>query len=243
MKKEVKIYICECGREFTTPNSFNGHKSSCRTHLAAVGKPITQSNLYNPETQAKAHATLAKNAAEKRKAALDAWIAEKHTCECCGSLMTDKYGTGRFCSRSCANTRSHSEDTKKKLSDAAFATAAKRISVEPKSVSFAKIKREPTDILDLSKRTVSKVFLRMELPCSCCGFYLQGIVLDLHHIKPKSLGGSDSSDNLTYICPNCHRICHTNKELLPKPLVPLKDFLDMSGKRWQDYYFAKPHNN
>lgn len=239
MEKEVKKYICECGKEFTTPNSFNGHKSSCKIHLAAVGKPLAQSNLYNPEVQAKAHATLAKHAAERRESALAAWVAKKPICECCGKVMTEKYGSGRFCSRSCANARTHSEETRKKLSDAAIATAAKRISIESKNTRIAKVKREPTDFLGLSKRTVSKIILRMELPCSCCGVYVPGVVWDLHHIKPKSLGGSDSADNLTYICPNCHRICHTNTDLLPKPLISLKDFLILLGKRWQDYYFAK----
>lgn len=32
-----KIYRCECGREFTKPNSFNGHKSHCVTHLTITG--------------------------------------------------------------------------------------------------------------------------------------------------------------------------------------------------------------
>lgn len=32
--------------------------------------------------------------------------------------MTKKFGSGRFCSRSCANTRKHSEETKSKLSNA-----------------------------------------------------------------------------------------------------------------------------
>ena len=45
-----------------------------------------------------------------------------------------------------------------------------------------------------------------------------------------------------YICPNCHRICHTDKNLLSNKLVTLEDFLESSGKKWQDYYFAKVIN-
>ena len=30
--------------------------------------------------------------------------------------MTEKFGSGRFCSRSCANTRQHSKETKNKIS-------------------------------------------------------------------------------------------------------------------------------
>lgn len=33
------------------------------------------------------------------------WESEPHYCECCGKLMTTKYGSGRFCSRTCSNTR------------------------------------------------------------------------------------------------------------------------------------------
>ena len=37
-------------------------------------------------------------------------------CEKCGKLVTTNFGSGRFCSRSCANDRAHSEETKQKLS-------------------------------------------------------------------------------------------------------------------------------
>ena len=30
--------------------------------------------------------------------------------------MTEKFGPGRFCSKSCANSRQHSDDTKQKIS-------------------------------------------------------------------------------------------------------------------------------
>lgn len=239
MKLEDKKYVCECGKVYANSQSFNGHKSSCKIHLTAVGKPITQSSLYNPESQAKAHATLAKQYAEKRELATQQWVAEAHTCEKCGKVMLEKFGSGRFCSRACANTRVPSAETKLKQSIATKANAAKKCTTSTKNSRVANVKREPTSILDLSKRTVSKVILRMQLPCSCCGVYVPGVVWDIHHIKPRSQGGSDSADNLTYICPNCHRICHTDASLLVKPLISLVDFLKSVGKRWQDYYFAK----
>ena len=37
-------------------------------------------------------------------------------CEKCGKLVTSNFGSGRFCSRSCANARVHSEETKQKIS-------------------------------------------------------------------------------------------------------------------------------
>ena len=36
-------------------------------------------------------------------------------CERCGKPITEKFGSGRFCSRSCANTRQHSSETKEKI--------------------------------------------------------------------------------------------------------------------------------
>ncbi len=37
-------------------------------------------------------------------------------CERCGSLHDGTFGSGRFCSRSCANARTHSEATRLKIS-------------------------------------------------------------------------------------------------------------------------------
>ena len=31
-KEEEKEFVCECGKTFTNPQSFNGHKSHCKVH-------------------------------------------------------------------------------------------------------------------------------------------------------------------------------------------------------------------
>ena len=40
-----------------------------------------------------------------------------YICEKCGKTVEDseKFGSGRFCSRSCANGHKHSEETKQKI--------------------------------------------------------------------------------------------------------------------------------
>ena len=38
-----------------------------------------------------------------------------YLCEKCNTLVTVKYGSGRFCSRACANSRTHSVETKQKI--------------------------------------------------------------------------------------------------------------------------------
>lgn len=46
---------------------------------------------------------------------LKQWIKEKHICEHCGKIMTEKYGKGKYCCKSCAMTRKHTDETKNKL--------------------------------------------------------------------------------------------------------------------------------
>lgn len=41
----------------------------------------------------------------------------EYICEKCGKLVTEKYGSGRFCSRACANSRNLTEEQKKHISN------------------------------------------------------------------------------------------------------------------------------
>ena len=112
-----KIYKCECGKEFTKPNSFNGHKSRCRIHAEAKGTW----DKIQPLCVKAGNATAEKyvpifEAAKQVK--LQHWIDEKHTCEKCGKIMTVKYGSGRFCSQSCANGRPKLEQERNRISEA-----------------------------------------------------------------------------------------------------------------------------
>jgi hypothetical protein len=38
-----------------------------------------------------------------------------YTCEKCGKIVEERFGSGRFCSRACANTRIHSAETKERI--------------------------------------------------------------------------------------------------------------------------------
>ena len=38
-----------------------------------------------------------------------------YTCEKCGKVTEEKFGSGRFCSRACANARTHSAETKERI--------------------------------------------------------------------------------------------------------------------------------
>lgn len=52
--------------------------------------------------------------------------------------------------------------------------------------------------------------------CENCGFDVKE-VLDIHHIIPKALGGSNESDNKVTLCANCHRMIHAGLlDTIPK---------------------------
>ncbi len=90
----------------------------------------------------------------------------------------------------------------------------------------------PKNIFDLSKRTISKIIKRLDLKCSRCGWD-EG-VCDIHHINPKNNGGTDDHTNLTYICPNCHRLAHMGK-ILSNELITLDIYI---GDKWKDFYYG-----
>lgn len=115
-----KVYVCECGKIFYASQSFNGHKAHCITHLEKMG-----TERVNRRRELDAIVSLAarnglhahkKARDEEKQKQLDKWLAEEHTCEKCGSRIKVKFGSGRFCSRECANSRAHSDSDKKKIS-------------------------------------------------------------------------------------------------------------------------------
>ena len=113
-----KIYTCECGREFTNSQSFNGHKGHCKIHLGEERYNKNHSLVLDKQSM------MAKTASEKRLeksnlkkiAKIEAWKNSNPKCEKCGKPLTEYYGSGRFCSKACANSRSHTKETKQKIS-------------------------------------------------------------------------------------------------------------------------------
>ena len=112
-------YKCICGQEFDNPQKFNRHKAFCRTHIESKGLDYNQyiSDISEKHRQAALkQAQLQKETLERRRQhEFEIWLSEQHTCERCGKIMTEKFGSGRFCSRACANTRNHSEEVKTKI--------------------------------------------------------------------------------------------------------------------------------
>ena len=57
--------------------------------------------------------------------------------------------------------------------------------------------------------------------CSYCRKEYDFTILEQHHIKPLSKGGSNSPSNIALLCPVCHRKVHAGL-IPPNKLKPLK---------------------
>lgn len=92
-------------------------------------------------------------------------------------------------------------------------------------------------ILQVSKRTITKLLKRANKKCSICGW--DDATLDIHHIISRSNGGSDNMKNLISVCPNCHRSIHVNGDAF-KTIKELKEIsLDKTFSDWILYYNPK----
>lgn len=166
-------------------------------------------------------------------------------CENCKKEHDGTYGSGRFCTKECArgfSTKAKRVEINHKVSQTLtnniYSGLTKQEYIQRKNVEkHASYERETeiTTLYDLSKRTISKILKRMKLPCSKCGWFVDGVVGDIHHIIEKKNGGTDEHNNLTYICPNCHRLVHSNK-LNSMELISLDDYI---GNDWKKYYYVK----
>lgn len=94
------MFKCVCGKEFESKQALSGHKSFCKEYLGE--DRYLQIINKNKERQMKAKQTLMHNTKIKKEQELQQWISEKHKCEKCGKVMTEKYASGRFCCKECA---------------------------------------------------------------------------------------------------------------------------------------------
>jgi len=91
---------------------------------------------------------------------------------------------------------------------------------------------EVPSIYLLSKRTVRKILKRINLGCSRCG-WSEG-TCDIHHINGRKIEDPDNHNNLSLLCPNCHRLTHEGK-IEKNSLITLRETLP---DNWLDYYFG-----
>ena len=91
------------------------------------------------------------------------------------------------------------------------------------------------NFMDLSSRTISKILNRLGIKCFKCGWGEASC--DIHHIIPKKIGGTDDPNNLTVLCPNCHRVAHAKDER------DFPTFADLVGEEWKKHYFPEGTSN
>lgn len=108
-------YTCICGRKFTSPQSFNAHKSQCKEHQINKHGSL-EFYLNSNKVRAKSISESMKKKSNKDKENfLENFISEKRRCERCGKIMVSIYGSGRFCSKECANSRVFTDLSKDRI--------------------------------------------------------------------------------------------------------------------------------
>ncbi len=112
------MYKCECGSIFDSAQKFNSHKRACEQHMLVKYGSLDKFNEIKANSRKTieiARATHSERAAQRKQQKINEWIAAQHSCERCGRVMIEKFGSGRFCSRACANAREHSIETRSKI--------------------------------------------------------------------------------------------------------------------------------
>jgi len=154
----------------------------------------------------------------------------------------------KFCSHSCAAKSNNArrlpktKEQRKKISESLkryFELHPEKIrkgDVAAKSIipyTKGKYREYPPDsILELSTRTIGKILKRLNIGCSLCGW--DKCICDIHHIEGKKIEQCDKHGNLTYVCPNCHRMLH-NKLIPIKNVITLENYI---GETWKKFYYG-----
>ena len=151
-------------------------------------------------------------------------------CERCGKDHDGLYGSGRFCSRSCANARVFSEQTnqlksekqKKYLADHPEALEKLRLqSSVPRSKEriqrarqklIARYQERPFEKLGVNKKKLV-ILEEQKGRCALCNIDQEWnnkyLAFELDHIDGNR--SNNARENLRLICPNCHSQTDTYK--------------------------------
>ena len=104
------------------------------------------------------------------------------TCETCNKEHDGKYSSGRFCSRGCSNTRTRSEETKKKIAE----TLKNRELGHPKLLEKVCLNCNNIFIIDWGHRD--------NIYCNNAGFLTFFYNKDMNHKYYRNLSVSPPSD-------------------------------------------------
>lgn len=138
-------------------------------------------------------------------------------CKRCNSDHDGSFGSGKFCSRSCANSRGpRSEDVKRKIKESNKQRAKergpewnemmKRVNNDPEKIAKTKATWKAKRDYDSAHVGSIKKWLKEDVnKCECCGLSSwmgKSIPLEVHHKDGDT--DNNSFDNLQVLCCNCH---------------------------------------
>lgn len=124
-------------------------------------------------------------------------------------------GEGKFCSRTCSTK--HRNNSQTPISIVCEHCGKAYSSVNKNSKYCSKLCCSKARILRNGKSGTGRSSLSIKVnravstgtrQCFVCNWNLA--TCDIHHIIEKCNYGTDDFDNLTVLCPNCHRLIHSN---------------------------------
>lgn len=142
-------------------------------------------------------------------------------CEKCDEYHDGTFGSGRFCSRKCANSREKTDEIRKRTSD-----TLKRAHIDGRISTKGRVYAE--EVIQKRKETWDKKLLESDFSslkfesirkrvileqnnccnrCGICEWLNLPITLELEHIDGNRQ--NNSRENLEALCPNCHSMTDT----------------------------------
>jgi len=151
-------------------------------------------------------------------------------CEKCNKVHNGEFGSGRFCSRSCANSNTMTSARREKISAGVKKSildgkVRKPASQEEIDANIQKVKATwirkllEADFNNLGWDTKRKrVILEQDGNCNRCkidNWLREHLTLEVDHIDGNNK--NDSRNNLEALCPNCHSLTDTWRGRNKKP--------------------------
>lgn len=185
------------------------------------------------------------------------------SCEKCKKEIDGTYGSGRFCSRSCANSKTHSELTRRKQSDSmkhfilglspeerlAYENNKKSCDIKVvmqerskknKQKKLSKIASAHFDELSMPEKR-RRIDLERGGKCLLCdgGKVWMGriLTLELDHVDGDRL--NNTRENLRLICPNCHSTTPTFRRRNAKSKVSDLQIIECLKQSYSGYEVIK----
>lgn len=141
-------------------------------------------------------------------------------CERCNKKHNGKFGSGRFCSQKCAQTRTRSKEVKKKISNGVKRYINNNLEsltkTQRKQNALKQIETWNGKVLDENFETLSwgrkrkRIILEQDGKCNKCGndkWFNKKLPIEIDHIDGNRK--NDKRNNLVGLCPNCHSITDT----------------------------------